>query len=105
MEQNLYSNPAHNLECQMRFTCSAVKCPDSYDILRNRKCYVERFKHYQPESDVWYRMEWDDVNKISWWQVFALKETWLYVLYIIIIAIFIFMLLLLAKVLIIYRYY
>jgi hypothetical protein len=105
MEQNVYSNPAHNLECQKRFTCGAVQCPDSYDIFRDKKCYVDRFKRYQPGSDVWYRREWDDVKKITWWEVFGLKEAWLYILYIIITASFIFMLLLLAKVLLIYRCY
>ncbi|MFH1323266.1 MAG: hypothetical protein ABIH80_05505 [Methanobacteriota archaeon] len=105
MEKNIYSDPANNLNCQMRFTCGSVKCPDSYDILKDHQCYVDRFKRYQPSSDVWYRREWDDVKKITWWEVFGLKEVWLYILYIIIIVIFIFMLLLLAKVLIIYRYY
>ncbi len=105
MEKIVYAVPANNLNCQMRFTCGAVKCPDSYDILKDRKCHVDRFKRYQPSSEVWYRKEWDDVKKITWWEVFGLKESWLYILYIIIIVIFIFMVILLAKVLIIYRYY
>ncbi len=105
MELNVHTEPAHNLECQKRFTCGAVKCPDSYDILIDHKCHVDRFSRYQPSGEVWYRRDWDDVKKITWWEVFGLEEAWLYTLYIIIIAVFIFMALLLAKVLIIYRYY
>ena len=105
MEQNIYYDPSNNLNCQMRFTCSSIKCPDSYDILKDHKCHEDRFKRYQPSSDVWYRREWDDVKKITWWEVFGLKERWLFIIYIIIIAVLILMVALLAKVLIIYRYY
>ena len=105
MEQNIYYDPSNNLNCQMRFTCSSIKCPDSYEKLIDNKCYVDRFKRYQPSSDVWYRREWDDVKKITWWEVFGLKERWLFIIYIIIIAVLILMVALLAKVLIIYRYY
>jgi hypothetical protein len=66
---------------------------------------VDRFKRYQPSSDVWYRKEWTDVKKITWWEMFGLKERWLFILYLIIIAILILMIALLAKVMIIYQYY
>ncbi|VVB87962.1 Uncharacterised protein [uncultured archaeon] len=105
MESNVYSDPAHNLGCQKRFTCGAVKCPDSYESLRDHDCYVDRFSRYQPSNEVWYRKDWDDVRKITWWEVFGLKEKWLYIIYIIIISVFISMLMVLAKVLLIYRYY
>ena len=105
METNICSDPDNNFNCQMRFTCSAVQCPDPYELLKDHTCYVDRFKRYQPSSDVWYRKEWDDVKKITWWEVFGLKERWLFIIYIIIIAVLILMVALLAKVLIIYRYY
>lgn len=105
MEHYVYADPAHNLDCQRRFTCKAVKCPDSYEAFRDRECHVDRFSRYQPPSDIWYRKNWEEVNRITWRDVFGLKEVWLYALYIIIITVFIFMVLLLGKVLIIYRYY
>ena len=105
MEPNDFVNPAHNLNCQMRFNCKAEKCPDSYDQLIDHNCFVDRFKRYQPSSDIWYRRDWEDVNKITWWEMFGLKERWLFIIYIIIIAVLILMVALLAKVLIIYRYY
>lgn len=105
MEQTVYSEPSHNLACQKRFTCGALKCPDSYELLRDRDCYIDRFSRYQPSGGAWYRKDWEDVRKITWWEVFALKEKWLYIIYIIIIIVLVFMLMLLAKVLLIYRYY
>lgn len=105
MENNIFSSPANNLNCQMRFTCSAVKCPDSYEISRDHKCYVDRFKRYQPSSDVWYRRDWEDVKKITWWEMFGLKERWLFILYIIIIAVLILMVALFVKVMLIFRYF
>ncbi len=105
MEQFVFTDPAHNMECQKRFTCKAVKCPDSYDILRDYECHVDKFNRYQPSSDLWYRRDWEEVNRITWWEVFGLRETWLYSLYIIIIAVFVFMVLLFVKVLFIFRYF
>ncbi|MBU3966983.1 MAG: hypothetical protein KKG76_06390 [Euryarchaeota archaeon] len=105
MEQYVYKDPAHNLDCQRRFTCKAVKCPDSYDILRDQDCHVDKFSRYQPPGDIWYKKDWEDVNRITWREVFGLKEAWLYAIYIIIIAVFVFMALLFVKVLFIYRYY
>ncbi len=104
MEQQFFIDPVHNLHCQRRFTCGAVKCPDAYAALNDPGCHVDRFKRYQPESS-WYTRDWEDVNKITWKEVFGLKEAWLYMLYIIIIAVFIFMAIMLVKVLLIFRYY
>ena len=104
MEHIDCTDPAHNLNCQRRFTCAAARCPDAYAILKDADCHIDRFGRYQPET-TWYRRDWGDVSKISWHEVFGLKEVWLYSLYIIIIAVFIFMAMMLVKVLIIFRYY
>ena len=105
MELYVFRDPANNLDCQRRFTCKAVKCPDSYDMLREHECHVDKFSRYQPANDVWYRRDWEEVNRITWWEVFGLRETWLYSLYIVIIAVFVFMALLFVKVLFIFRYF
>ncbi len=106
MEQNIYSDPAHNLVCKYRFTCGAVKC-SKVEVASRPKCYVDKFKRYQPDPEtLWYNRNWEDVNRITWGEVFSLQESWIYTLLLIIIVVFIFMLMLLIKVILkVNRYY
>ncbi len=106
MEQNIYSDPAHNLGCRYRFTCGAVECP-GVEVTSRPPCYADKFNRYQPESQtLWYYRSWEEVNRITWKEVFSLKEAWIYILLLIIIAVFIFMLMLFIKVILnVNRYY
>lgn len=98
MEQNIYS-PANNLGCRYRFTCGAVRC-QKVTIASKPPCYIDKFSRYQPDNEApWYRRDWEDVNRITWREVFSLKESWIYSLLIIIITAFIFMVIILIYVL------
>ncbi len=99
MDQNIYSNPANNLGCSYRFTCGAVKCPEVAAASGKPSCHIEKFRRYQPSDETWYRKDWEDVNRITWREVFCLQESWIYVLYIIIIIVFIFMAMVLMRLL------
>lgn len=97
MEQT-YLDPAHNLNCRYRFTCAAAECP-STAVTSRPSCYIDRFKRYQPENDiVWYQRNWEDINRITWKEVFSLEESWIYTLLLITIIVLIFMLMLFIKV-------
>ena len=98
MEQNIYSDPAHNLGCRYRFTCGAATC-QKVEVTSRPPCYVDKFKRYQPESIVWYQRDWEDINRITWREVFSLKESWIYTLITIIVVVFIFMVMVLIKLL------
>ena len=99
MEQNIYSDPAHNLDCSFRFTCGAARCPKEFFSSTRPSCYVDKFRRYQPENDVWYKRDWEDVNRITWREVFCLQESWIYTLLVVIIVVFIFMVTVLIKLL------
>ncbi len=88
MEQNIYSDPAHNLDCRLRFTCGASWCLNEFHTSKKPPCYIDKFKRYQPESDIWYRRNWEEVNRITWKEVFCFQESWIYTLLIIIMAVF-----------------
>ena len=98
MVQNIFSNPAHNLNCNYRFTCAAAQCPEYANALNQPSCHVDKFRRYQPGNDRYHR-NWEQVNRIAWREVFGFQETWMYILYIIIISVFMFMVMLLIKVL------
>lgn len=98
MEQNIYSDPAHNLGCRYRFTCGAVTCP-KVEVTSRPPCYIDKFKRYQPENEtLWYNRSWEEVNRITWREVFSLQESWIYTLLLIIIVVFIVMLIIFIKV-------
>jgi len=100
MEPNIYRDPDHNLDCRYRFTCGAARCPEVMAASEPPPCYIDKFRRYQPEdSTAWYRRDWEDINKITWKQVFSLQEAWIYALITIIIAVFIFMVMVLIKLL------
>ncbi len=107
MEQNIYSDPEHNLGCRYRFTCGATMCPKVGVASKPPPCYIDKFSRYQPDNEpVWYYRSWKEVNRITWKEVFSLKESWIYTLLLIVIAVFIFMVMMLIYVLInINRYY
>jgi hypothetical protein len=94
MEQNSYSNPSQNLNCNYRFTCAAAECAKTRDFTEMPACHVERFKQYQP---VWHQRDWEDIKKITWVEVFSFKEIWVYLLYIVIIGAFLDMVLVFMK--------
>jgi hypothetical protein len=98
MEENIYSDPAHNLNCSLRFTCGAMQCSKEFFSPERPSCYIEKFKRYQPEN-VWYNKSWEEVNRITWREVLGLQESWIYALLLIIIVVFIFMVMLLIKLL------
>ncbi len=97
MEQSIYSDPAHNLGCSYRFTCAAARCPEAGVQSDMPACHIEKFIRYQPDNDEWYRRNWEEVNRITWVEVFSLKEAWVYILYIVIISVFMYMAMLLIK--------
>ena len=97
MEPAIYSDPGHNIGCSYHFTCAATQCPEIKDIFEKPSCHVEKFPRYQPESDIWHQKSWEEVNKITWIEMFSLHEVWLYILYIIIIIVFSFMVMVLIK--------
>ncbi|MDP2767402.1 MAG: hypothetical protein Q8O41_08140 [Candidatus Methanoperedens sp.] len=98
MEQNIYSDLAHNLGCKYRFTCGAAACP-KVEVTSKPPCYIDKFSRYQPESIVCYQRDWEDINRITWREVFSLKESWIYTLITIIVVVFIFMVMVLIKLL------
>jgi hypothetical protein len=99
MEQNIYLEPAHNMGCRYRFTCGAVKCL-GVEVASKPPCYIDKFSRYQPVNEApWYQRDWEEVNRISWREVFSLQESWIYVLLIIIVSVFIFMVMILIYVL------
>jgi hypothetical protein len=92
MEQNTLSDPAHNLYCSYRFTCGSEKCPGLVAEAARPPCHVDKFKRYQPESDnCWYYRSWEEVNRITWREVFSFQESWIYALLLIIIIVFLFL--------------
>lgn len=99
MEQNIYSDPAHNIRCSYRFTCGAPACPGTAALPGKPSCHVDKFKRYQPESEFWYRRSWEEVSRITWREVFCLQESWIYTLLIVIISVFMFMSMILIKLL------
>lgn len=100
MNENSYSDPPHNINCDYRFTCGALKCPEVKAVSTLPPCHVDKFKRYQPEADPrWYDRNWEEVNRITWREVFSLQENWIYVLLIIIIVVFIFMVMVLIRLL------
>lgn len=97
-EQNIYSDPAHNLGCRYRFTCGAVRCPEVAGLSRPPSCHIDKFKRYQPDIEsFWYNRNWEEINRITWREVLSLQESWIYTLLIIIITVFIFMMMVLIK--------
>lgn len=96
MEQNIYSDPAHNMGCSHRFTCGAGRCPQN---VRYPSCYIDKFKRYQPGNEIlWYERDWEEINRITWNEVLSLKESWIYTLILITVIVFIFMLILFIKI-------
>lgn len=91
---NVRRVPEHNLDCRYRFTCGTNECPE-FIASAKPPCYVDKFERYQP---VWYQRDWEDLNRITWREVFSLEESWIYILYIIIILAFIFMVMIFIKV-------
>ncbi len=101
MEQNISSDPEHNLGCRYRFTCGATWCPNVEVASKPPQCYIDKFSRYQPDNEpIQYYRSWEDVNRITWKEVFSLKESWIYTLLLIVIAVFIFMVMMLIYVLI-----
>ncbi|HEY9245696.1 MAG TPA: hypothetical protein VIO11_02505 [Candidatus Methanoperedens sp.] len=94
-----YSRPAGNINCDFRFTCGAPVCPNPVSSGRPPACHIDRFKRYQPATEIWYRKDWEEANRITWKEVFSLQASWIYALLIIIILVFIFMSLILIKLL------
>ncbi|HEY9206612.1 MAG TPA: hypothetical protein VIO58_11905 [Candidatus Methanoperedens sp.] len=106
MERHIYSEPAHNINCDFRFTCGAVRCPEIVPALKPPPCHIERFDRYQPPAEIWHRKDWEEVNRITWREVLSLQASWIYALLLIIIAVFIFMSMTLIKLLLnVNRYY
>jgi len=99
MGQNVYSDPEHNLNCSRRFTCGAAECPEMV-AAKNPPCHVEKFRRYQPENEpIWYYRSWEEVNRITWREVFSLQESWIFTLLTIVIVVFLFMAMVLIYVL------
>lgn len=87
------ATPYSNLSCQYRFNCAANLCPGSIDLSRGRPaCWLEKYQRYQPDisSHDWYDRDWEELKIITWYDVFSLKESWIYVLILVIIAVFLF---------------
>ena len=104
MEDQIYSDPLHNLNCRLRFTCGAMHCSGGFlngefSNPDHPSCYIEKFKRYQPENELWYNKSWEEVNRITWREVLGLQESWIYALLLIIIVVFIFMVMMLIKLL------
>ncbi|MCX9009890.1 MAG: hypothetical protein OIN66_02100 [Candidatus Methanoperedens sp.] len=99
MEPNIYSDPANNIRCSYRFTCGAKACPGISASPGMPSCHVDKFRRYQPESEFWCRRSWEEVNRITWREVFCLQESWIYTLLVIIITVFMFMAMILIKLL------
>lgn len=98
-EQNIYSDPAHNLDCRHRFTCGAARCPEVVPSSGPPLCHIDKFRRYQPDNEsFWYDRNWEEINRITWKEVLSLQESWIYTLLIIIIIVFIFMMMVLIKV-------
>ncbi|MBE0521660.1 MAG: hypothetical protein IBX39_05260 [Candidatus Methanoperedenaceae archaeon] len=97
----IYTDSAHRLNCSYRFNCGTNQCPESVDVSKKPPCHTEKFKRYQPEGKiVLYRRDWEEINQITWRDVFTLQESWIYTLIIIIVAAFLFMAMILVKLLI-----
>lgn len=95
-----FSDTAHNLSCTYRFACGNIQCPDLIDKMKPPACYIEKFSRYQPEPDkVWHQKSWEEVKRVTWRDVFSLRETWIYILLIVISVVFIFMVMIAIKVL------
>ncbi len=91
-------DPPYNLNCRYRFNCGSEQCPEIVDFLKKPKCYTEKFKRYQPEGKkVLHRRDWEDINQITWMDVFTLHESWIYALIVIIVAAFLLMSMILIK--------
>lgn len=98
MSDNNFNNtpqltPHSNLLCDVRLTCNARSCPLHTDFTGKRpKCWIEKYPRYQPDtySNVWYERDWDELKNITWYDVFSLKESWMYFLILIVTAVFIF---------------
>ncbi len=89
-----YSDPAHNMDCRYRFTCGAAVCKKESSSSKPPSCYIDKFKRYQP---AWHQRDWEEINRITWREVFSLKEAWIYTLITIVIVVFIFLVMILIK--------
>jgi preprotein translocase subunit SecE len=92
-KNNNHYTPLTNIMCRYRFNCGAEICPKYIDNIEIRpKCKVEKYNRYQPDIDSgeWYEKSWEEVNNITWYDIVTLKESWMYLLILIIIAVFIF---------------
>ena len=96
----IYTEPAHNPYCSYRFSCGTKQCPESVDFSKKPSCYTKKFNRYQPEGETaWHNRDWEDINQITWMEVFTLQETWIYILIIIVVAAFLLMSMILTKLL------
>jgi len=96
MEQNIYSDPDHNINCSHRFTCGSVRCLQK---VQYPSCYIDKFKRYQPRDEIpLYEKDWNGIKRITWNEVLSLKESWIYALILIIVTVFLFMLILFIKI-------
>ena len=94
----IYTDVAHNPYCRYRFSCGTKQCPEYIDLSKKPPCFTEKFQRYQPEGKkVLHRRDWEDINQITWREVFTLDESWIYILIIIIVATFLLMSMILIK--------
>ncbi|MCL7413019.1 MAG: hypothetical protein M8353_05315 [ANME-2 cluster archaeon] len=84
---SLNISPESNLSCNYRLSCGAHVCPEKIYLTKKPDCRIEKYERYQP---VWYDKNWHELNSITWYDVFSLKESWMYLLIIIVIALFLF---------------
>ena len=94
----IYTAPARNMNCSYRFNCGTKECPESVVLSKKPPCFTEKFQRYQPEGKkVLHRRDWEDINQITWREVFTLNESWIYILIIIVVAAFLLMSMILIK--------
>lgn len=86
----------HRLDCEYRFSCRAEECPDNVEYGGSRPgCFVS------PRGREVLERDWEDINSITWRQVFTLEEAWVYALLTIVIAVFLFYVIVLVRLLLV----
>lgn len=83
---------AHRISCNYRFTCDRKVCPKQVIFQAGQKpgCYVEKYTGYEPPNEAWHGKSLQDLNKITYRDVFSFKESWIYLLILILIGLFIY---------------
>ncbi|HIH45373.1 MAG TPA: hypothetical protein HA257_09995 [Candidatus Methanoperedenaceae archaeon] len=89
--------PENNIYCQHRFTCAANQCDVRYRASLSRPpCHMPG----EAYAARWHERDWDELDRITWNDMFSLRESWLYALYLLVIAVFMFFAFLIASVII-----